>query len=334
MVMAKKKNKKRKFLKRHHEKLERQRRHRQKSIKNISSPIKQLRSMSAEDIKYYLEDSPLLRSEKEFEDFSFSVDLVEKYTNSVYEKYQELFDKAKDKSIKKKKSLYEDFCLDVCGKLVNKPLLVSLKRRLKLASTRLKEAGNNEQLKRAVVTEATLSVPQIPIEAHPFVVGMYEDVRKVAMKDFTIPGFEEVMFWQDRVAFEREEEKTVSGTLKDEAAALKLFEDDDRFEKVEADTGTAFRWLISVPSEKDKTVEPQVGGLLTIVNQAVFIKTESATMAEEAKTVIESLLGDLFEVILENDDEESSENETSDVTEIKETKSKKKKQKDKKTSEQ
>ena len=207
--MGKKDNKKKKFAKRLKLRRDKKKKNRKLALKKIVSPKKHLKNLTADKIREYLEDAPFIQQEPEFDGFHFNEELLKTTTLNVYEKYKDKFAETKDKESKKKRELYEDFCVETVSKLVSKPFIVSMKRRLKLAANRLKREGNQDQMMRAIVSDATLNLPQIPIEAHPLVVGIYEDLRlKVMADEFVIEGFEEVMYWKKRVAQERDEDRT------------------------------------------------------------------------------------------------------------------------------
>ncbi|MBN2383628.1 hypothetical protein JXQ70_12180 [bacterium] len=303
--MGKSKSKKVGFLKRHHAKRERQRRQRKKALKNVTSPMKQLRSLSAEEIKHYLEDSPLLLAETEFEGTGFAVEAVKKHTDTVLEQYQDRLTKAQSKDIPRKRAIYEEMCAEIVAKLVNKPFIMSLLRRVRSCAKRLKEHGNKEQLTRIVVTEATLNIPQIPTEVHPFIVGIYEKVRLLAYPDFTIAGFEQVLNWQDRLVLEREAEKTVSGNVDNEVEVNAILAADERFQPKDSERGTAYAWMR--PSSESEAAQPSMvqAGLLTIVEGKLELKTESYSLAEEARGQLEELLKNHFTEPEEEDEEEA-----------------------------
>jgi len=315
--MAKNKNKKAGFLKRQREKLERTRRQHKKALKNVIKPIQHLKHLSPEEIKHSLEESPNILQEKEFENFAFNPDLIVKSTNMVLERYQQIFAKAAEKSLLRKREIFEDFSVETVGKLVNKAFMASVVRRLRICAKRLRDEGKTDLMKKAIVAEATLSIPQSPAEAHPFVVAMYEAGRATALKDFTVPGFEQVLSWQDRLAFEREEEKTVRGSLLNEAEVISILEADSQFTKVDAEQGVAFRWLGAAAEGADALPRDEAdAGLLTIIAADLVLKTPSYALAEEARELLSDILGNNFLTPRSEDDveEESEENKLPSYT--------------------
>lgn len=304
------KSKKITFLKRRQEKRDKKKRQRKKSLKKLINPLKQMKSLPAERIKELLEDAPLLLQEPEFEKFTFKDELVEKYTTSTLEDYKERFNKNQEKSSSKKRKIYEDFCLDAISKLVNKVFQVSLKKRLRTISNRLKtEKNSKEQLLRAIVSEATISITQIPLEAHPLVVGMYEEKRREIMKDFVIPGFESVSYWQDRVKEEREEEKTVRFSYKDADAIKEVLNNNKNFQLLTDEDVTSYKWFSEEPTEEDTSES----GILKFEDSLIVIKTISPKLAKEATVSLQELLNDKIELFEIDDDDEDDEDDNSKV---------------------
>lgn len=321
MAKKKKENKGKKigFLKRQKAKKEKKKRQRQELLKNIISPMKQLKALDADQIKEHLEDSPLLQSEPEIAEILFSEELVVKNTNLVLERYKERFEAAQEEKQQKKRELYEDFCMEVVSKMVNKPFIISLQRRLRFAAKRLKAEKNPVQMMRAIVCEATMNIPQIPIEAHPLLVGIYEDIRKKALgEEFNIKGFEDLLQWQDRVAAEREKERTVKMKMLDPDKCLEILDTVDEFRKEDAESIT-FSWLgseIAVDdageSATEKASEKSLLGTIRCDGDKLTLIATTVKFAKEGETLLMNLLGSTIEKIDDEEEDADSSDETSD----------------------
>lgn len=292
------KTKKMGFFRKQKEKLDKKRRERKLLLKKHVSPVKQLKSLTADKIKEYLEDSPLLQTEPEFADFAFNPELVVKHTQSSLERYQERFAENADGKNQLKRELYEDFCIETTGKLISKPFVVSLRRRLRLAAKRLKDEGQTTQMMRAIVCEATLNIPQIPVEAHPLVVGMYEDIRQKEMGDtFTIKGFENVLYWKRRVELEREEERTVILKAVEPERIQSTLSGDARFSPME--TG-GFRLTLAetaTPAAEGQPAEPPATidvGNLTIDGGLLTFKGVDRDKAKQGRELLETVLAGMI----------------------------------------
>jgi len=307
------------FLKKQKEKRDKKKRQRREQMKKTISPLKHLKNLSSDKIKEYLEDSPYLQQEPEIGELRFSSENVVNLTKKNLEKYATKFEEASSKKSQTKRELYEDFCVETVGKIVGKPFVIALKRRLRAVAKRLRKEGNNEQMMRAIVSEAMLDIPQIPVEAHPLIVGIYEDIRKEAMGDeFTFEGFENIIYWKDRVASEREEERTVSLAIADRQKVIDSLNGNDGFKDVSTAEETLFQWIGSSGEEEEILTK----GTVTLTDDTLTLKTETPSAAQDARELFEEILGDAVKE-MEPPDEEPVEDTKAEVSDSDATEEKK-----------